>query len=212
VKDVLMLSIKAVGPLLICVVVANLTLSFAQSTSAMRVYLGSMWTTQTFLCDKGFPVDDCESETGMLKSHLQDYPVLQLGAWTWVLVRSDHWKQLGGDLGLDPTSPAYTAIEERLTLIDESILVPRDANRTAELINKFGMPISKLVDFAVTHEMGHALCGFKDEYKAELVGRRLREGELPFCSVPTKPTNKFPVNLQADVWQGTHGPIGAGSK
>jgi hypothetical protein len=142
---------------------------------------------------------------------LQAYPTAQLGVWTWVLVRSNHWKELGGALGLDSASPAYTAIENRLTLIDESMLVQRDANRNAELIRKFDLPLSKLIDLAVTHEMGHALCGFKDEYKADAVGKRLRDRELPYCSIPGKVHERFPVTLQADVW-GAHETSGAGSK
>ena len=83
---------------------------------------------------------------------------------------------------------------------------------SAELIRKFDLPLSKLIDLAITHEMGHALCGFKDEYKADAVGKRLREGQLPYCSVPTKIREKFPVTLQADVWGATHETIAAGSK
>ena len=178
----------------------------------MRAYAVGNWGTQTCLCENGFPPGDCKSDFEILKAHLQAYPTAQLGAWTWVLVQSKHWKELGSDLGLDSTSPAYTAIEDRLTLIDESMLAQRDANRSAELIRKFDLPLSRLIDLAVTHEMGHALCGFKDEYKADAVGRRLREGELPYCSVPAKIHEKFPVTLQADVWGATHETIAAGSK
>ena len=184
---------------------------FAQQNSALRAYPAGTWGTQTFLCENGFPVADCKSDFAILRSHLQAYPTAQLGGWTWVLVQSNHWRDLGRNLGLDPASPAYTAIENRLTLIDESMLVQRDANRNAELIRKFDLPLSKLIDLAVTHEMGHALCGFKDEYKADAVGKRLREGELPYCSVPGKIHDKFPLTLQADVW-GAHDTYAAASK
>jgi hypothetical protein len=185
---------------------------FAQQNSALRAYPAGNWGTQTFLCQNGLPAGDCKNDFEILKSHLQAYPTAQLGVWTWVLVQSNHWKQLGGDLGLDSASPAYTAIEDRLTLIDESMLVQRDANRNAELIRKFDLPLSKLIDLAVTHEMAHALCGFKDEYKADAVGKRLREGELPYCSLPGKIHEKFPMTLQADVWGATHETSAAASK
>jgi hypothetical protein len=92
------------------------------------------------------------------------------------------------------------------------MLVQGDANRNAELIRKFDLPLSKLTDLAITHEMGHALYGFKDEYKADAVGKRLREGELPYCSVPAKTREKFPMILQADVWGATREASAAGSK
>ncbi len=155
-----------------------------------------------------FEVSECKSEVEILKTHMQAYPVGQLGAWTWVLVRSDRWK----DLGLDSASPAYTAIDDRLTLIDESMLVEKNAIRTQELMRNFELPLPQLVDFAVTHEMGHALCGFREEGKADAVGRRLREGKLPYCSIPVKTREKFPVKVQADVWGATQGNGGGGEQ
>ncbi len=185
---------------------------FAKSNSVMKTYVAGSWGTQTFLCETRLAVAECNREVDILKSHLEMYPTAQLGAWTWVLIPADHWQDLARDLGLDSSSPAYTCIEDRLTLIDESMLAQKDAGRNAELLRKFEMPLPKLIDFAVTHEMGHALCGFKDEYKAEAVGRRLREGELPYCSVPSKVHERFPITLQADVWGGTRAPLGTGTK
>jgi hypothetical protein len=178
----------------------------------MSTYVADTWGTLTFLCESKLAPADCKTDVEILKSHLQTYPTAQLGSWTWVIIPADHWPYLASDLGLDSSSPAYTCIEDRLTLIDESMLAQRDARRDAELLRKFDMPLPKLIDFAVTHEMGHALCGFKDEYKADAVGRRLREGALPYCSVPEKAHEKFPITLRADVWGGTRAPLGTGTK
>ena len=180
----------------------------AQANSVLQTYPAGNWTTQVFLCDSRLAAIDCTREAEILRSHLQAFPVAQLGAWTWVLIRSDRWK----DLGLDVASPAYTAIEDRLTLIDESMLVEKNARRTEELMRKFELPLARLVDFAVTHEMGHALCGYKEEGKADAVGRRLREGKLPYCSIPVKMHEKFPVKVQADVWGATQERAAVGSK
>ena len=155
---------------------------------------------QAVFCEVRLPVDGCKTAADILTSHLQAYPVAQLGTWTWVIVPADHWNDLGRDLGLDLDSPAYTCLEDRMTLIDESMLAQKDPRRNADLLRKFEMPLAKLIDFAVTHEIGHALCGFKDEYKAEAVGKRLREGQLPYCSLPEKVREKLPLTLQADVW------------
>src|ERR1700756_2720906 len=149
----------ATVPLILAVLVILPATGFAQANAVLRTYHASNWTTQTFLCDNRVAASECKTEVEILKTHMQAYPVGQLGAWTWVLVRSDRWK----DLGLDSESPAYTAIEERLTLIDESMLVEKNAPRTEELMRKFELPLPALIDFAVTHEMGHALCGFREE-------------------------------------------------
>jgi hypothetical protein len=201
-------SAKLAAQLSICAFLLTLPVCWAQQDSVLRTRPAGNWTTQTFLCDTRVRLGDCTSEIEILKSHLQAFPVAQLGAWTWVLVRSDRWK----DLGLDSASPAYTAMEDRLTLIDESMLVEKNAPRTEELMRKFELPLPALVDFAVTHEMGHALCGFKEEGKADAVGRRLREGKLPYCSIPAKLREKFPVKVQADVWGGTQEAVVAASK
>jgi hypothetical protein len=191
-------SAKLAAQLSICAFLLTLPVCWAQQDSVLRTRPAGNWTTQIFLCDTGVRLSDCTSEIEILKSHLQAFPVAQLGNWTWVLVRSDRWK----DLGLDSASPAYTAMEDRLTLIDESMLVEKNAPRTEELMRKFELPLPQLVDFAVTHELGHALCGFKEEGKADAVGRRLREGKLPYCAIPVKMRDKFPVKVQADVWGG----------
>ncbi len=198
----------ATSPLMFALVVTLCATGFAQSKSILRTYPAGSWSTQIFLCDKQLRAGDCTSEIAIFKSHLQAFPVAQLGAWTWVLIQADGW----GDLGLDAASPAYTAMEERLTLIDESMLVEKNAIRTEELMRKFELPLPKLIDFAITHEMGHALCGFKEEGKADEVGRRLREGKLPYCSIPVKTRAKFPVKLQADVGGGTDQAAVAASK
>jgi len=195
-------------PWVFALLVALPGICLAQASSMLQTYPAGNWTTQAFLCDSRITPADCTRETAVLRAHLQAFPVAQLGAWTWVLIRSDRWK----DLGLDVASPAYTAIEDRLTLIDESMLVEKNARRTEELMRKFELPLAQLVDFAVTHEMGHALCGYKDEFRADAVAKRLREGTLPYCSLPVKMRERFPLRVQADVWGGTQERAAVGSK
>lgn len=201
-------STKLAARLSICTLLLSLPVCWAQQDSVLRTRPAGDWITQTFLCDTRVRVGDCTTEVAILKAHLEAFPVTQLGAWTWVLVRSDRWK----DLGLDSASPAYTAIDDRLTLIDESMLVEKNAIRTQELMRNFELPLPQLVDFAITHEMGHALCGFREEGKADAVGRRLREGKLPYCSIPVKTRDKLPVKVQADVWGATKETAEAASK
>jgi hypothetical protein len=39
--------------------------------------------------------------------------------------------------------------------------------RDLELMTKWNIPFDKFLDFAVTHELGHAFCQESDEIKAE---------------------------------------------
>jgi hypothetical protein len=58
--------------------------------------------------------------------------------------------------------------------------VPRP-KRLAELMDKWHMPFDQFLDFAVTHELGHAMCRESDEIKAERIGRELRQGKMAVC-------------------------------
>lgn len=44
------------------------------------------------------------------------------------------------------------------------------------------VPFDQFLDLAVTHELGHAMCGESDEIKAERFGRELRQGKMAVCS------------------------------
>jgi hypothetical protein len=83
---------------------------------------------------------------------------------------------------LDPDSPAFTYLEKRETFIEEA-LVTEIPVRRRDLLLKWGMSIADLLDFSIAHEMAHALCGEKDEAKANHVAERLLEGKSPSCRV-----------------------------
>jgi len=56
------------------------------------------------------------------------------------------------------------------------------ADRNLELEKWSGIPVGPaLVDIAVTHELGHALCQEKNERLANEYGKDLREGKIPHC-------------------------------
>lgn len=114
----------------------------------------------------------------VLRKALANYPIAQLGTWTWILVRSEDWKAILHPRGLDTDSPAFTFCPKRETFIEEA-LVSQVPGRERELLLKWNMKMGDLLDFAIAHELGHALCNEKDEAKANKVARML-QGQKPF--------------------------------
>ena len=136
--------------------------------------------TQKFVCNTGYKQKQCNEETMVLRKALANYPVAQLGNWTWILVRSEDWKAILLPRGLDPDSPAFTFCAKRETFIEEA-LVTQIPERSRELLLKWNMSMTDLLDFAIAHELGHAFCNDRDERNAIQVGQLLRDGKAPSC-------------------------------
>jgi len=135
---------------------------------------------QRFLCAKPYSIAECDKQVVILQAALRRYPIEGLGQWTWVLVRSEDWKPILTRVQMDPNSPAFSILERRQTFVEEALLVS-NPERQLELLKKWYIPFDQFLDFAVSHELGHAFCGESDEIKAERSGQRLRKGEGPLC-------------------------------
>jgi hypothetical protein len=135
---------------------------------------------QHFVCNTGYTMENCIKDIAVLRKALANYPVAQLGNWTWILVRSEDWKAILLPRGLDPDSPAFTFYPKRETFIEEA-LVTQVPVRGRELLLKWNMSTRDLLDLAIRHELGHALCNDKDESNANRVGQLLRDGKAPSC-------------------------------
>jgi hypothetical protein len=142
--------------------------------------LAPEFSSQSFYCHTGYTVDDCRRDVAELRTVLARYPVEELAPWTWVLVRSEDWIPISVHLGLKPDSPAFTALDQRETFL-EAALFRGQGLRSAELQREWLMTRDKLLDLAVTHEMGHALCSEPDEAFADILGKELRRGQRPRC-------------------------------
>ena len=146
---------------------------------------------QHLVCNTGYTLERCREDQAVLRSALAKYPVAQLGDWTWILVRSEDWKAILVPRGLDPDSPAFTYYSKRESFIEEALV--RDVpGRLRELLLKWNMSKRELLDFAIGHELGHALCNDMDEWNANRVGQMLRDGNTPSCG----------VNLEAKIRAG----------
>jgi len=134
-----------------------------------------------FLCTQHFEQAECVKDATALRQAMVRYPMQLLGTWAFVVVPADDWKALVRSQGGDPVSPAFSMLDQRATLLDSSLFVGT-AVRNKELMERFGMIGAALVDLAVTHEMGHAICQEKNERRADDYGKELREGKTPDCS------------------------------
>lgn len=145
--------------------------------------------SQEFHCHTGYSLAQCQKDILELKKILAHYPIEELGHWTWVLVRSEDWQPISQMLRLNPESPAFTALEPRETFLEEALFV-HDPLRTAELMEEWQRSIPKLLELAVTHELGHAFCEEPNEAAADHFGEELRNGRLMPCRISTKSRRK----------------------
>lgn len=144
-------------------------------------------TTQThapvqhIICNIGYTVSQCRDRTDALRVILQKYPVGALGEWTWVVVPSINWKKALSDRLFSPDVPAMTYLPARETYIDEALLRGSSV-RAVQLSAAWNMSIPALLDLAIRHEMGHALCNTSDELAAQRTAVLIHAGESPVCA------------------------------
>lgn len=132
--------------------------------------------TQRLVCSSGYTQKRCHEEMVILRRALAIYPLTGLGDWTWVLVQSQEWKAIMVPRGLDPDSPAFTFYPKRETFIEEALVTPMPA-RENELLLKWGMSRESLLDFAIRHELGHAICKDSNEKHADHVAELLKHNK-----------------------------------
>ena len=157
----------------------------SQETAAARPQ--NEVSLRRFVCNTGYTLQKCHKDVAVLRRALAKYPVAHLGNWTWILVRSEDWKAIL----LPRDSPAFTFYPKSETFIEEA-LVTEVPGRRRELLLKWQMNIGDLLDLAIAHELGHALCNEKDEAEANRVAKMLRAGNYPSCE----------VNLEAKTHRG----------
>jgi hypothetical protein len=142
---------------------------------------GSTPNAIQFLCSQKYDRAECVKDATALRQAMAPYPTQLLGAWSFVLVPAADWKSLVRSQSGDPVSPAFSMLEQRVTLLDAS-LFSGSASRNKELMQHFSLMGPALVELALTHEMGHGICQEKDERRADNYGRDLRDGKAPDCS------------------------------
>jgi hypothetical protein len=160
-------------------------------------------TGQAFFCVGPYSVLECATQIAVLQAVLRSYDTEELGKWNWIVVRSQDWTNLVSRLHLNPASPAFSHLGNHQTFLDEALLMPR-SKRKLELIANWNIPFDQLLDFAVSHELGHALCQESDETKTERFSQRLRRHLANVCNRTKQPNvysgSQRPLIGRTKIW------------
>ena len=89
-------------------------------------------TSIQFVCSEKIQSGRVKDATA-LRQAMVPYPLQLLGPWSFVLVPADDWKALVRSRGGDPVSPAFSILEQRVTLL-ESSMFSGSATRNKELM------------------------------------------------------------------------------
>jgi hypothetical protein len=170
----------------ICVrLLAPLLFSALQSQVSPTASAQDQASKQHFVCSVGYTQQQCAVDMAVLSKVLAKYPVDALSEWTWVLVRPEDWRRILLDRGFSPdSSPAFSILPHRETFL-EGALVTKVSFRGAQLSTLWRMPIEDLLDLAVRHELGHALCNERNEAQADRIAAVLQKRKPISCAVQT---------------------------
>jgi len=177
-------------------IAAQVILAALQTQTATSAGPQDEIPAQHYVCNTGYTLAKCREDMTVLRRTLAKYPTALLGNWTWILVRSEDWKAILLPRGLDPDSPALTFYPKRETFIEEA-LVTEVPGRGRELLLKWNMNMRDLLDFAISHELGHAVCNDKNEWNANRVGQLLRDGKAPYCGANPEAKTQAGKNRKA---------------
>jgi hypothetical protein len=150
-------------------------------TEVQRNDLSSTLAGQvTISCTTDYNPTQCLASANALAKVLQRYPIARLGDWKFVLTSAEHWQQIVKSLGGDPESPAFSEFAARVTVLEDTLFGTADT-RKANLAQRYRQPLSGLLDYAVSHEIGHAICQERSEKLADAYSLALRMGITPIC-------------------------------
>ena len=137
-------------------------------------------STQLFQCNGKVTLETCKQEALVLKALLDKYGVDRLGQWKWVLVSSQQWEMLLAKNSISPNVPAFSALEARITFFDDALL-RGSPGRVSQLMDQWHLGREGLLDLAVRHELGHALCDDPSESGADRAAKLLEERKPNSC-------------------------------
>jgi hypothetical protein len=134
-----------------------------------------------FFCMHNYNSQACRKDSVALRHALAPYPLERLGTWSFLLVPADDWRTLLRGLRLNPVSPAFSIIDQHITVLESSLFTATPI-RDKSLLRTFGVIGGALLDLAVTHELGHAICQDQDQRRADDYGRELRQTKTVNCT------------------------------
>jgi hypothetical protein len=135
---------------------------------------------QRYECSASFTLELCKQGMAVLKRVLARYWAPDLQQWKWILVHSEDWSHILLAHGIRPAIPAMTILDKETTLFDEALVIG-PAGRTSELMDIWHLGREALLDLAVRHELGHALCNDSSERNADRIARLLEQRKPVAC-------------------------------
>jgi hypothetical protein len=78
-------------------------------------------------------------------------------------------------------SPAFSILDQHMTGLESSLFTANPI-RDKSLMQTFSVIGRVLLQLAVTHELGHAICKDEDQRRADDYGRELRQTRKVDCS------------------------------
>jgi hypothetical protein len=126
-----------------------------------------------FFCAENYPLNECKQHALILRKVLEHYPVQRLAPWSFILVPAGNWEELLHIANGQSGSPAFSALRSHDTFMSESLFAPSKLEQAIQ-VQLFGRYGADLLDFTVSHELGHAFCQELNESRAEDCARQLR--------------------------------------
>jgi hypothetical protein len=175
------------GCVKLSLLIATLLAACAAQTQRVRVVpvhqdaIASIPNRIRFFCTHNYDSPACLKDSAALRHALASYPLERLGRWSFLLVPADDWRTLVRGLHQNPVSPAFSIIDQRMTVLESSLFTATPL-RDKNLLRTFGVIGGALLDLAVTHELGHAICQDQNQRRADNYGRELRLTKTVDCS------------------------------
>ncbi len=165
-------------------VVFFVTSTYARPLRFVPAPTDSVPSRQNFriFCSTFYGTHECGDSAQTLADILNQYVVADLQDWKFVIVPSFEWNNLIQSLGGPAPAPAVTLLERRMTIFDSSLFSP-SYDRGLQLGMVYGMTGRPLLERAVEHELGHAICRDRDEDHAERYASLLRKRLAVSCGM-----------------------------
>jgi hypothetical protein len=167
--------------------IATLLAAGAAQTQTVRVVpvhldaIASIPNKIQFFCTNNYDTQACMKDSVALRHALAPYPLERLGRWSFLLVPANDWRTLVLGLHGNPVSPAFSIIDQRIIVLESSLFTATPTG-DMNLLRTFGVIGGALLDLAVTHELGHAICQDQNQRRADNYGRELRLTKTVDCS------------------------------
>ncbi|HWR16131.1 MAG TPA: hypothetical protein VN577_14990 [Terriglobales bacterium] len=132
-------------------------------------------------CGDGFTPTACELAKGSLTVAIQQLSP-GLPGWRWVIVPAEKWEAVATSFGISPTTPAFSSLGIQSTYIHCGFVL-FDTRLDEHLQSYSSRTGIDRLRWVVAHELGHIVCGTKDEHEAESAAKKIQARNRNACPV-----------------------------